>query len=602
MAGEKKGKTYEALFYLALRHLKMRGLIRENIYWNIAPTGISIEPDFTIGSDFNTPSCLFLLTHSGATGNSHMKFWRNVAEVVEAKTRLPQSVRVYSVAFDSNIKVNLRLIQDVIFDAQLFVEDQPYGKHLKHLCETNALMLPKQSAEKIAMLDSLDDKNLNVYIKLLSDDVAELLKRKNVKLDQLWKLHRKQPRGIAPRARNTHARRGIGKMMLFNPPYSTLFSESGVLMRKIPQRDLDTFSAIGLIVKTISNYVISDDELGWVVRNFKPAEIQAICDRQPRERMRIWIDQVMNIGTLQGTLAWLENFWDEVICTDTLHKALIEVPEKGEAPTRPSGPSLFQSIIEWIKLDSGTRTGYGIEKLLRDLDDLINDENHRGTVERLAGGDLKWRSVDTIRLGLQDWYNPASSQKFQLYREDLARVADVLARRLKTIKAICASRDLKVIRDAILQSILETKLLTYWHLQPVESIIEIACSNRGIRAVKEKFAPACFAQLLIQSGIKLDRRAGSTSVYYAGKTCIGWQSAHDSHTGDKRKELSGRAVALRYSWDQNHAQFIPRPGIEKLILVVDGTWRREDLVVLAGAGWDEIFYPDEMDKLAKAIV
>ena len=45
-----------------------------------------------------------------------------------------------------------------------------------------------------------------------------------------------------------------------------------------------------------------------------------------------------------------------------------------------------------------------------------------------------------------------------------------------------------------------------------------------------------------------------------------------------------------------------RPGIEKLILVLDGTWRQNDLDSLLRAGWDEIFYPDEMDELAKAVV
>jgi hypothetical protein len=48
--------------------------------------------------------------------------------------------------------------------------------------------------------------------------------------------------------------------------------------------------------------------------------------------------------------------------------------------------------------------------------------------------------------------------------------------------------------------------------------------------------------------------------------------------------------------------FIRRPGIQKMILVLDGTWKQADLNALLRAGWDEIYYPDEMDQLAKAIV
>lgn len=83
-------------------------------------------------------------------------------------------------------------------------------------------------------------------------------------------------------------------------------------------------------------------------------------------------------------------------------------------------------------------------------------------------------------------------------------------------------------------------------------------------------------------------------------TLINWQSAHSSHTNDKKKELCGRAIGLRYHW--NGKAFVRRPGIEKMILVLDGTWKQADLNALLRAGWDEIYYPDEMDQLAKAIV
>jgi hypothetical protein len=59
---------------------------------------------------------------------------------------------------------------------------------------------------------------------------------------------------------------------------------------------------------------------------------------------------------------------------------------------------------------------------------------------------------------------------------------------------------------------------------------------------------------------------------------------------------------LRYTWDTKQKAFAKRPSTDKLILIVDGTWRQDDLDALEFAGWDEIFYPDEMNKLVKAIV
>ncbi len=83
-------------------------------------------------------------------------------------------------------------------------------------------------------------------------------------------------------------------------------------------------------------------------------------------------------------------------------------------------------------------------------------------------------------------------------------------------------------------------------------------------------------------------------------TFVNWQSAYGSHTNDKKKELCGRAIGLRYHW--NGKAFVPRPGVQKMILVLDGTWKQADLNALLRAGWDEIYYPDEMDQLAKAII
>ena len=86
------------------------------------------------------------------------------------------------------------------------------------------------------------------------------------------------------------------------------------------------------------------------------------------------------------------------------------------------------------------------------------------------------------------------------------------------------------------------------------------------------------------------------------ETLIKWQSVTDEGRDHKKKELCGRAPALRYTWDPVKNAFLKRPSTERLILVVDGTWRQDDLEALGRAGWDEIFYPDEMDKLVKAIV
>lgn len=86
-----------------------------------------------------------------------------------------------------------------------------------------------------------------------------------------------------------------------------------------------------------------------------------------------------------------------------------------------------------------------------------------------------------------------------------------------------------------------------------------------------------------------------------GHTLIKWQTAF-ANPRDKRKELCGRAIGLRYSWDEEKQRFTPRKNIRKMILLLDGTWEQCDIDALIRSGWDEIFYPDEIDKLRSAIV
>lgn len=174
----------------------------------------------------------------------------------------------------------------------------------------------------------------------------------------------------------------------------------------------------------------------------------------------------------------------------------------------------------------------------------------------------------------------------------LRAMAQALAGRLRAIgESAIAALVLRVPAE-LGRTLVEAKLVTYRNFEPMWMLLRMTLPDLA----RVRY-PACFAERSDLGG-----QASKTNVAKSKKTLINWQSAHGSHTNDKKKELCGRAVALRYSWDPRGKRFIPRPGVKKLILVVDGTWRQDDLDALVAAGWDEIYYPDEMDKLAAAIV
>src|SRR5438552_2841241 len=127
MAGERKGKTYEALVKVALDCLKGKGKIAGEVFWNEKAAGMTVTPDFTVGPDADHPGHVLLITHSGSAGDSHKKWWRNQGELAECKLRLATVPRVNSVAFDSVIKEDLKKVGLVALDGQLIVGDRPYG-------------------------------------------------------------------------------------------------------------------------------------------------------------------------------------------------------------------------------------------------------------------------------------------------------------------------------------------------------------------------------------------------------------------------------------------------------------------------------------------
>ena len=66
MAGEKKGKAYEALVHVALQELVDSKKLAGPLHWNVTPKDMSIEPDFMTGKDLDDPTTILLLSHCGS--------------------------------------------------------------------------------------------------------------------------------------------------------------------------------------------------------------------------------------------------------------------------------------------------------------------------------------------------------------------------------------------------------------------------------------------------------------------------------------------------------------------------------------------------------
>ncbi len=611
MAGERKGITYEAIVKIALEELVREGTLVGTVFWNQKPDAMTIEPDITVGADKDLPTDVFLVTHSGSAKNSDMKFWRNIGELTEAKVRLAKPARVYSVAFDSIIKADLKALQGAVFDGQLLVGDTHYGSRLQQWVEANSQGLPKNGDEKVdairkAMKDLSCAENPKPLVDELVRDLGKLVATSRIELDALWAMERTRTPGRAPIARDTFLRRGVGKLLLLDHPDDV--DRSGRFKKSVSADVIESLKTMGLAGNSIGGPRLSDPQILWALRSLPSDALAELHAARTNDRVAEWIDCLRSLAGVHDQLGYLAKYWHEVTTSSGLYRHLARCHQNPHSlcPTAVPVDSkrvwLFHIIVEWIKLAEGTRTGFGLAVLVADLDQLSSDRSHRSSVKSILGREPQWLAKHTLGLGLTDWHSSPSKQNFAFTEDDLARVSDALCRRLSKANAPKPARDTGRMTEALVQTVLEAKLLTYRNFKPFQTLLERELKKSGLATSLEVAVRACFAEAASAAGANLDPRSSGTTVMRVKNSLINWQAAHDSHTNDKRKELCGRAPALRYSWNATTGRYVSRPNTDKLLLIVDGTWGQNDLDALARAGWDEIFYPDEMDKLVKAIV
>jgi hypothetical protein len=590
MAGEKKGKAYEAFAKVALDSLRSKGRITGDIFWDAKPKGMTIIPDLTVGEDQDHPHTVILITHSGSAKNSDMKYWRNMGELVEAKILLPKAPKVFNLAFDSIIKEKLKLAQAASFDGQLLVGDLKYGAQLQKWIQDNLSRLPKEKLEKVDFLKSeaKSDASLRGLLISFCSDLEALLKKKApVELGQIWSMERKRPPIGAPGARNTFVRRGLSKLLIFEDVEVAIRLFSGKVVRA---EDVPVYAyELGLASKfTARGHGIAkpaDEEISNALATLGEKSARRVIAHAPIEKVAAWLTSLRNSAHMTTIRNYLTEEYESLIDPslllaqlEKLHKIPSSFIDPKIAPLNwpPKSVWLFEVLLEVPKLLEDDPTSYGYAQLEQDCEKLkdmpkAGDSIYRttipGWVHRRPGVIVPHNVLKGICRILSGQLSKVGSSE---------------------IAALLSDEKLR----GYFENIIEAKLCTYRMFEPLRLIIE-----NSVHGTLRQHVRSCFGE---KAG--LDGQATKTTVLGKGKTLINWQSASDAGRDHKKKELCGRAVALRYSWDVNAKKFIRRPNVEKLILVVDGTWRSEDLFALARAGWDEIFYPDEMDRLVKAIV
>lgn len=591
MANGKIGKIYESFLFVALKELKAKKRFVGDIFWNVNPKGVDVEPDLMIGRDCDHPVCVFCVTHSASAKESDKKNWRNLGELCELKTALTPIPFVVNVLFESLVKDELKGVQSAAFDAQLLVDECDYSKGISAWVRRSAESFPSEQDDMVEFIEVAErvDASVKRFVHGLSRDIAILMRQNNADLSRLWEMERLRERNAIPRPKRSTIRRGLSKLLLFDDIGQAIDIYRG---RRVAEHNVPHYLfSLGMLRRSVGGVKPADSDILGAVKLLERDVILKISQTACRyPALQDMLHKVRSVDQMRYIGNFVLSRYQDVCDADKLYvlmKNLHKDPNSLCCPNAPEGwpPKdvwLATYLIEVVKMTTNQLNGYGVSQLGHEIVSAgfgsMADLSDAG---QFAGG-----------FGFPAWLQRKKSS----FREDLIRgLAYVLSSHVRSIgfeelQRLVGSGSVSA---HALTNLIETKICTYRLFDPLAELVRVYLPN-----VVGYKCQSCFAEF---SGAKSS--VASISTLRVGEVVIKCQSAnHLKHSTDKRKELCGRAVGLRYEWDGKKKSFKRRHGISKLVLLLDGVWSENHLRSLILAGWDEIYYPDEIDKLKASVL
>jgi hypothetical protein len=520
---------------------------------------------------------------------------------------------VGSLVFETSVKESLRKLEPLLFDFYLEAPDVPGFHVLRDLVEEVAQSavgpnhIPDVIEQSVARTAAL----ATAFRELVNTLSARIRDSRGAVGTSLWAaaVSRHAGRTFAriPPARMTSVRRGLGKALIAEDPIQ--------LLRAVGGRIADCpeyLHELGITRRTLSGSVIADEEVNAAVKTLGVSAAVDVISRAANDAAFDILVRPLRYATITSPFEreFIHGRWAEVRSRDSLYHLLVESHEGREVLLGCEAPYvrpgwLFLTLTGMLKAKAKRRQAYGYAHLIKALATLSSSDIAgiaRSARSMRLDGPLQLRSPRTIEYGLRDWLFGEARSNFDLRPIELLAIAHVLSVRLRTIRVESVPGLIGTAQEFERKDLVENRLIPFNRFQPLKDLIVTTLTKQRIEWREENYFPSPMYRKYIGDGARMNIRASSTQVLISGGTLVRWITVSDQGRDHKKKELSGRAAVLPLDWSQTKRKYVVRHDIGRLLLVVDGTFRDSDLRALARLGWDGIFYPDEMDKFAAAIV
>ncbi|MDA7618298.1 hypothetical protein N8703_03265 [Verrucomicrobia bacterium] len=557
-------KFQEGAVVLALREC----CGESKVHWDHTPKGMSIDPDVVVGDIPDSPEVVIFVTHASAAREGTHKFWRTMAEVVDAK-RLSSKPQVISVLFPSNMKKKLLSAYGVLFDKAIHLDDISWGNLLSNslatLNDEYGGLAKEVCLQKIA--DSVEAGGIPNWRDFASNLKDALTEKRGI-YDKTISSSSFNSNSRVPRARETTLRRSMCKYYTFHEPIRSSL-KSGVNIKEPPQHAV----ILGWVSKTIGGYRLTDPEFNQFLSS-SDSDVLSSVVRHIDARIPVFQEYVSSLQNVEGTLAafeWVVNNYSLLkkpagmlaALQDVFNDPITPLEQRISSDLIPTDHWLFSSIMILLRTETGRKDGYGYSTLGDEVDEIRFDLLALPFLQRTKN--LEATTLKTLS---------------KVFSEHLLRLSE--------------SRTKELFQQSLsthMASIFNFKLMNYRHYNPVDWVV---CDV--LASIDQRFDhPSQHPSFLSQAGMGTTTSTGNMISVDGGRVWIKCQSAYAGKI-DKRKELCGRIGAMKLCYTPEELDQ------KKFLLVIDGFFEDRDLALLDQAGWDGIFYYDEMDALKKAIV
>ncbi|MDB9525214.1 hypothetical protein PN498_04385 [Oscillatoria sp. CS-180] len=373
MANETRGLLFETVAEAALQQAVQLAGIPGTVRWNEKPAGMSINPDFTIGKDKDSPSHVVLVTASGAEHNSHMKMWRNLAEIFEAKAQLPATATVISIYGLSRQKKNVRSVINEIVDLGFHSDEQIYSEALSQWIEQGAKGTKKAKEEKKSLLTHSSQANLKLAGAVLSlaKDLAQVLQQRNTELDALWQLMREDYTKAhhPPEAKTTSVRRGLGKLLVLEPSirqlvYAVYNKRSGIRADNLPQYAYE----LGFFKKSLVGAHVDDPEIKAALDLLGGETCEAVLEQAPAS-IETWINPLRDLARVATHVDFIYENYDQITDSEGFRELLSRCFNDPSGLSGEPGDEkvwVYEIMVSLLKAETGRLQGYGLAQLAED--------------------------------------------------------------------------------------------------------------------------------------------------------------------------------------------------------------------------------------------